>query len=86
MTINTFLLDALFHNAFALLKEIDPEKASDVKEVKRAVAAQLVLENLQSKKRKAPASEASEENKIKIDDMEGLSEILSSHKILENVN
>jgi hypothetical protein len=86
MSIFIFLLDASIHNAFALLKEIDPEKASDMKEFKCTVAAQLVGECIQSKKRKEPSIEDSDENKIKNDDMEGLGEILSSHKILENVN
>jgi hypothetical protein len=40
MSIFTFLLDALFHHVYALLKEIDPEKASDMKEFKCTVAAQ----------------------------------------------
>jgi hypothetical protein len=44
MFLFTFLLDASIHSAFALLKEIDPEKASDMKEFKRTVAAQLVVE------------------------------------------
>jgi hypothetical protein len=56
MSISTFLLDALIHNAFALLKEFDPEKASDVKEFMSG-AAQLVVECIQSKKRKAHAIE-----------------------------
>jgi hypothetical protein len=31
MSIFTFLLDAIVHNTFALLKEIDQERASDMK-------------------------------------------------------
>jgi len=86
MSIFTFLLDASIHNAFAVLKEIDPEKALDMKEFKRTVAAQLVAEILKSKKRKAPEIEDDDENKIVNNDIDGLGEILSSHKILENVD
>jgi hypothetical protein len=43
-----------------------------MKEFKRTVAAHLVAECIQSKKRKAPSIEDSNENKINNDDMEGL--------------
>ena len=50
MALFTFLLDASIHNAFELQKEIEEEKASDLKEFKRTVAAQLCEGLSRSKK------------------------------------
>ncbi len=81
MSIFTFLLDASIHNAFALLKEVDPEKANsmkDMKEFKRQVAEQLVASFSRSKK-KRKVSEV-EEN-VDTEDMEGIGTIMSTHTI-----
>jgi hypothetical protein len=52
MSIFTFLYVALVHDAFALLKEIDPEKILDMTEFKCKFAAQLVVVCIQSKKKR----------------------------------
>ena len=83
MSILTFLLDAAIQNAFALLKNIDPEEASNMKEFKRKIAEQLVSGYLWSKK-KRKASEVAYNDKH--DDMEGIGEVLSTHMLLENVD